>query len=215
MGDVIEASILTPNPNLYGDYHNTGHDFFAYAHDPDGRYLEDYGVMGDTTTAMRDPIFYRYHKHIAEVFDRHKRLLPQYNRRQLGFEPININSVSVQIPRENAARNLLLTFWQRSQVDLSSGLAFAPAGRAFISFIHLQHANFNYEISVSNNSDRTLTGTCRIFLAPHCDEHCRPLHFNEQRALMIELDKFIVDCKSLFRLIRLVSQKFFPFFFLN
>lgn len=151
--------------------------------------------MGDTTTAMRDPMFYRFHKHVDEIFDRHKRLLAQYNRFQLGYDPININSVAVQIPRDNAARNLLLTFWQRSQVDLSSGLTFAPQGRAFISFIHLQHADFNYDISLTNSSSQPLMGTCRIFLAPHCDENCRALHFNEQRHLMIELDKFTVNCK--------------------
>lgn len=32
--------------------------FISYSHDPDHRHLESFGVMGDSATAMRDPIFY-------------------------------------------------------------------------------------------------------------------------------------------------------------
>lgn len=195
LGNIVEASALSVNQNLYGDWHNTGHDLFAYAHDPDGRYLEDIGVMGDVTTAMRDPIFYRFHKHVDDIFDRHKRLLPQYNRFQLGYDPINVNSVMCRIPKDNTAPNVLLTFWQRSQVDLSGGLDFQADGAAFVSFIHLQHADFDYVVDISNNSSQTLMGTCRIFLAPNCDDTCREFHFNEHRKLMVELDKFTVSCK--------------------
>lgn len=39
LGNIIEASILTPNPNLYGDFHNLGHVVISYCHDPDHRYL--------------------------------------------------------------------------------------------------------------------------------------------------------------------------------
>lgn len=39
LGNIIEASILTPNPNLYGDFHNLGHVIISYCHDPDHRYL--------------------------------------------------------------------------------------------------------------------------------------------------------------------------------
>uniref|UniRef100_A0A336MYZ2 CSON010253 protein n=1 Tax=Culicoides sonorensis TaxID=179676 RepID=A0A336MYZ2_CULSO len=193
LGNIIEASSLSVNQQLYGDWHNTGHDLFAYSHDPDGRYLEDIGVMGDVTTAMRDPIFYRFHKHVDDIFDRHKRLLPQYNRAQLSFAPVAVNSVMCRIPKETAAPNVLLTFWQRSQVDLSGGLDFQSDGPAFVSFVHLQHADFDYVLDISNNSSGTLLGTCRIFLAPKCDENCREFHFNEARKLMVELDKFTVS----------------------
>lgn len=39
LGNMIEASILSPNPNLYGDLHNLGHVAISYVHDPDHRYL--------------------------------------------------------------------------------------------------------------------------------------------------------------------------------
>lgn len=59
LGDIVESSALSPNKLLYGDLHNQGHNLIAFVHDPDQKYLEEFGVMGDVTTAMRDPIFYR------------------------------------------------------------------------------------------------------------------------------------------------------------
>ena len=40
LGDMIEASILSPNQTLYGDMHNNGHTLISYQHDPDHRHLE-------------------------------------------------------------------------------------------------------------------------------------------------------------------------------
>lgn len=59
LGDVVESSALSPNKLLYGDLHNQGHNLISFVHDPEQKYLEEFGVMGDVTTAMRDPIFYR------------------------------------------------------------------------------------------------------------------------------------------------------------
>lgn len=39
LGNMIEASTLSPNPNVYGDLHNLGHVAISYIHDPDHRYL--------------------------------------------------------------------------------------------------------------------------------------------------------------------------------
>lgn len=58
LADAVEASALSPNKGIYGNLHNEGHTIIAYAHDPERKYLEDFAVMGDVTTAMRDPIFY-------------------------------------------------------------------------------------------------------------------------------------------------------------
>ena len=60
-----------------------GHNVISYTHDPDRRHLEDFGVMGDVTTAMRDPIFYRWHAFIDFIFQRHKNRLPVYNQQQV------------------------------------------------------------------------------------------------------------------------------------
>lgn len=83
LGNMVEASILTPNPNVYGDLHNFGHVAVSFCHDPDNRYLESFGVMGDSATAMRDPFFYRWHAFINDIFVEHKNTLPAYTTQQV------------------------------------------------------------------------------------------------------------------------------------
>ncbi|EAA10758.2 AGAP006258-PA [Anopheles gambiae str. PEST] len=188
LGDVVEASSLTPNAQLYGSLHNMGHNVIAYVHDPDYRYLEDYGVMGDVTTAMRDPIFYRWHGMIDGIFRRHKELLTPYTAEQLGNPGVTVNSVGVQLSRPNTPANVLLTYWQRSQVDLAAGLDFGPKGNVFASFTHLQHAPFSFRVEVNNESGAVRKGTLRIWLAPKSDERGTALTFREQRRYFIEMD---------------------------
>ncbi|XP_053676143.1 phenoloxidase 8 [Anopheles nili] len=188
LGDVVEASSLTPNRQLYGSLHNMGHNVISYVHDPDYRYLEDYGVMGDVTTAMRDPIFYRWHGMIDGVFRRHKELLTPYTAAQLGNPGVTVNSVGVQLSKAGAPANVLLTFWQRSQVDLAAGLDFGPQGNVFASFTHLQHAPFSFRVEVNNESGAMRQGTLRIWIAPKVDERGTPLSFREQRLYFVEMD---------------------------
>ncbi|ETN67213.1 prophenoloxidase [Anopheles darlingi] len=192
LGDVMEASSLTPNRQLYGSLHNMGHNVISYIHDPDYRYLEDYGVMGDVTTAMRDPIFYRWHGQIDGMFRKHKDLLTPYTAPQLANEGVTVNSVAVQLTRPNTPANVLLTFWQRSQIDLAAGLDFGPQGNVYASFTHLQHAPFTFRVEVNNDSGVAKKGTLRIWIAPKSDERGTPLAFREQRQFFIEMDKVTV-----------------------
>lgn len=192
LGDIIESSALTPNRQLYGNLHNEGHNVISYSHDPQNRYLEDYGVIGDVTTAMRDPAFFRWHAFIDSIFVKHKMSLPAYTSRQLGFEGVTVSAINVQITKGNKPTpNVLLTFWQKSDVDIAAGLDFGPQGNVFASFTHLQHAPFTWRITV-NNTGNTRQGTCRIFICPKNDERGMPLRFRDQRQLMVEMDKFTV-----------------------
>ena len=189
---------MSPNPQLYGSLHNEGHNVISYIHDPEAKHLEDFGVMGDVSTAMRDPIFYRWHSFIDGVFLKHKNTLPQYDpSTHFEFSGISVDSVHVQISTKAAAPpNSLLTYWQKSNVDLSAGLDFGPNGNVFATFTHLQHAPFNYMITATNTSGASRRGTCRIFIGPKIDERGSALTFKDQRSLMIEMDKFDVICKN-------------------
>lgn len=129
LGNVIESSALTPNRQLYGSIHNIGHNIISYVHDPENRHLEDYGVMADVTTAMRDPIFYRWHSYIDTIFIKFKNTLTPYQLKDLAFDGINVKSVNVQITNSktpNVPKNSLVTYWQKSDVDLGAGLDFGP-----------------------------------------------------------------------------------------
>ncbi|XP_059616951.1 phenoloxidase 2-like [Phlebotomus argentipes] len=192
LGDMIEASILSPNPRLYGDLHNMGHNVIAYNHDPDNNYLEQFGVMGDVTTAMRDPIFYRWHSYLDLIFRKHKDTLPSYTSNDLDFVGVTVQSVACQMTQQNTPANVILTYWQRGELNLAAGMDFGPEGNIFAQFTHLQHAPFSWKIEVNNESNSIRTGYCRIFMSPRNDERGMPFTFRDQRVLMIEMDRFTV-----------------------
>lgn len=194
LGNIIESSSLSANPKLYGDLHNMGHLFISFSHDPDHRHSESFGVLGDTSTAMRDPVFYRWHGYIDDLFQEHKKRLPAYTTQALDYPGIRITGVTVQ--SNSGPSNTFQTFWQQSDVNVSPGMNFGPSGKSYMRFTHLQHENFTYSINITNNTGQQTTGTCRIFIAPINDEHGIPFLFRDQRLMMIELDKFTITCES-------------------
>ncbi|KAL3279080.1 hypothetical protein HHI36_016594 [Cryptolaemus montrouzieri] len=193
LGNMVESSILSPNRSFYGDLHNMGHIFISYIHDPDHRHLETFGVMGDSTTAMRDPVFYRWHAYIDDIFQEFKSTLPRYDVGQLDFSGVEVKGIQVQ--SEGGRPNMLNTFWQQSDIDLSRGMDFSPRGPVFVRFTHLQHQPFTYKINIENKGGNKM-GTCRIFLAPKNDERGNPWRFRDQRLMFIELDKFTINLKQ-------------------
>uniref|UniRef100_A0A1Y9H270 Tyrosinase copper-binding domain-containing protein n=1 Tax=Anopheles dirus TaxID=7168 RepID=A0A1Y9H270_9DIPT len=192
LGDIVESSALSVNRQLYGDTHNTGHILISFIHDPKDEYLESFGVMGDVTTAMRDPIFYRWHSYVDNIFQRHKVRFAPYTKADLANAGVNLLSLETELDRQGSVKNLLLTFWQRSQVDLGAGLDFGPEGNVFVTFSHLQHAAFNYRLQVAY-SGAPRPATVRLFLAPKRNERGVALTFDEQRRLAIEMDTFRVN----------------------
>ncbi|KAJ8679322.1 hypothetical protein QAD02_015109 [Eretmocerus hayati] len=193
LGNAVEASPLSPDMSTYGSFHNLGHLAIATMHDPDHRYLEPFAVMGDAATAMRDPIFYRWHQHVDDIFAIFKNSITPYSSDELSFPGVAVTDVHVNLPGANL--NTFNTFWSKSIVDLSRGLDFAPKGEVLARFQHLNHEPFKYYITVHNTNDKDVLGTVRIFLAPRYNEQGAPLYFNEQRMLMIELDKFTARLK--------------------
>ncbi|KAF7284741.1 hypothetical protein GWI33_021611 [Rhynchophorus ferrugineus] len=192
LGNIVESSVISINRDFYGDVHNMGHVMLSYIHDPDHRHLESFGVMGDSATAMRDPIFYRWHAFVDDLFQEFKSALPRYSENELNNPGVVIQDIQLEV--QGGSANRLQTFWQQSDVDLSRGMDFQPRGSVFIRFTHLQHRPFSYKISVQSNNARQ--GTCRIFLAPKFDERGNPWLFRDQRLMFIELDKFLVNLKQ-------------------
>lgn len=113
---------------------------------------------------------------------------------QLNYEGITIKKVAIKSTR--ARDNILNTFWQQSDIDLSNGLNFTSPGSIFVRFTHLQHHSFTYNITVTNTGKERM-GTCRIFLAPKYDEGEGSWLFRDQKNLFIALDRFTVNCMYL------------------
>ncbi|XP_014213229.1 phenoloxidase subunit 1-like [Copidosoma floridanum] len=206
LGNMMEASpVLSINFPYYGDIHNLGHVAVSYCHDPDHRYLESFSVMGDSATAMRDPVFYRWHQTIDDLFIQFKDSLTPYNSSQLRFIGVKVTEVGIISKTSNL--NTLNTHWTRSDVDMSRGLDFAPRRAVLARLQHLNHNSFTYHVTVNNSNNRDVMGTVRVFLAPKYNEQEAPLSYNDQRKLMIEMDKFTCELKKGHNVIRRSSHE--------
>ncbi|CAM1332236.1 PPO3 (predicted) [Pycnogonum litorale] len=191
LGALVESSHESINKAYYGSLHNWGHVIMASAHDPDGRYQENPGVMCDTATALRDPIFYRWHKWMDDMFQAYKNTLPEYNKTQLAFPKVAVKNVTVNatIP------NVITTFWKEAELEMTEGINFGKPGSVKCKYEHIAHEPFTYIIQVDNQNLASKQATCRVFMAAKHDELGNEIPLDQQRRMMIELDKFRVDSK--------------------
>ncbi|XP_013167402.1 PREDICTED: phenoloxidase subunit 2-like [Papilio xuthus] len=195
LGNMVEASMLSPNLELYGSLHNNGHSFSAYMHDPTHRYLENFGVLADEATTMRDPFFYRWHAFVDDLFQRYKETtnVRRYSRSELDNPGVQVTSA--MIVSNGGQANTLNTYWMSSDVDLSRGLDFSDRGPVFARFTHLNHRPFRYVINV-NNTGSARRATCRIFIAPKFDERNLAWVLSDQRKMFVEMDRFVVPLNA-------------------
>lgn len=149
LGNIIESCDLSINRGFYGDIHNTGHVFFSYCHDPDGKFNEMAAVMSDTSTAMRDPIFYQWHAFVDSLFHRHKTMLPPYTPQDLTFTDVVCNSM--ELVQNGALTDELHTYWMKSDINLSRGLDFAAPGNVYVRMTHLNYEYFSYKYESTVN----------------------------------------------------------------
>jgi tyrosinase len=141
-----------------------------------------------------DPVFYRWHSYIDDIFQEHKQRLTPYTETQLNYNGITVTGV--QVAPERGPVNTFQTFWQQSDVDLSRGMDFVTArGNVTARFTHLNHTPFSYTIQVNNSGGAQRMGMVRIFMAPKTDERGNEMLFRDQRLMMIELDKFVVSLR--------------------
>lgn len=194
IGNLLEAnSTLSKNYGFYGDAHNYGHILLANMHDPNQTYKELPGIMGDVTTAMRDPIFYRWHKTIDLVVQDYKNTLPHYVKKDLQCPGLSVKKV--EVCRHGKSVDELNTFWEIDDVDVSRGLDFASSESVFVQFKHLNHTNFSLDIKVQNKSKDTQKVSVRIWLIPETDNSKNPINLARMQNLAIEMDKFVATVK--------------------
>ncbi|CAG9559300.1 unnamed protein product [Danaus chrysippus] len=196
LGNMVEASILSPNRDYYGTLHNNGHSFAGYLHDPDHRYLESFNVIADEAVNMRDPFFYRWHAFIDDLFQKFKESnnVRRYTRSELENPGVKVTNARI-VNSNGAADNTLNTYWMQSDVDLSRGLDFSDRGPVYARFTHLNYRPFRYVIDVDNTGSARRT-TVRIFIAPKFDERGLPWILSDQRKMFIEMDRFVVPLNA-------------------
>jgi len=193
LGDLIE-SLNSVNQQLYGSLHNLGHVFIARVTDPRGRHLADTGVMNSPATSMRDPVFYRWHQFIDDIFSDYKASLPQYTENELNFPGVKILGSQVVTDKK---KNELHTLTDQGEV-LLPGLDFFSNTTLRVRYNRLNHQPFQYKILVS--SKYRVKAKVRIFLIPkETPQNSAPL--------AIEMDKFLVTLKRGNNLLRRNSKQ--------
>ncbi|XP_076064870.1 hemocyanin A chain-like [Oratosquilla oratoria] len=185
LGDIIESSEYSKNPEYYGALHNLAHIILGRQADPHGKYNMPPGVMEHFETATRDPAFFRLHKYMDGIFKKHKDSLPPYTTKDLVFEGIAIEKLAI--------KGALETYFEPFQFNLEMAVDSAPQVKevplsAYTS--RLNHLPFSYDIVVVNNNDKELLATFRIFLCPAEDNNEIPYTLDEARWHCIEMDKF-------------------------
>lgn len=193
-GDLLEASGGWREPGRAG-LHNEGHGMLG-ALSPGN---PDNTAMNDTASAIKDPVFHRWHRHIDDL--------------HYGFEqnlPVNDFSDAPPVSFPDGAVQLCFTEQVpgfgpgAEQSSLSSWASSRFGGRRWAAEddpalterlettmttspnmgpdAHLDHRDFGYVIRIQNTSGRRVGVTLRIFLVPE--------EFAADRRAWIEMDKF-------------------------
>lgn len=186
LGAMTEASNATPNRDYYGNFHNFMHRAFSRVTNANVTGA-DPGIMGFITSAMRDPLFYSWHRMVDNIFNIYLAKNPKYDANDLKLADIVIRSAYV---RGNGDKNSLETFNQQRFVNISEGVDFSGTNPALIRVKHLQHENFTHYIVIENKAKQTKLVTIRIFLAPKTNHLNNIIPFPEQRRMYFTLDIF-------------------------
>lgn len=189
VGNAIEANFDSVNMKLYGNLHCYAHVIAGKITDPIGAYGQENGAMYDVATSARDPLFYRWHKYINSLFMKHKKMLKPYTHDELDWSDVEVEGVSVH--GQGSKGNRIRTYWQNTLVKINQGFVFTKESPAYVKLQHLQHENFDFIIEATNRATAPRYGTVRIFLAPVYSELTQKFTINEQRLLMLEMDKFV------------------------
>ncbi|KAG8191448.1 hypothetical protein JTE90_020700 [Oedothorax gibbosus] len=191
LADIIESSYESVNHAFFGSLHNWGHVLFAAASDPDGRYKLNPGVMDDTATALRDPIFYRWHRFIDDLFQDYKKSLSPYSKSDLGFGMVKVKDICIRAEEPDVIK----TFFKEDLLDVSHAYYFGRHGSVKVRYQHLDHEKFTYKFQVENTGTKTRHAKVRVFLGPKFDHLGNEIKLDDIRRLMIEMDSFHVELK--------------------
>lgn len=160
--------------DVYGNLHNQGHNKFAEigytSSDP------QYGVMGDTQVAIRDPVFWMWHKHIDNF---RQEIVKKYTHSLETYKPdAEIMSVTLE-PKNPGTKTPLggiATYMCPPDLELNEVHA------------KLRHEPYVWKVTVKSTLSTPPTGTnpqtftIRLFIVPE--------ELIQDQRSWIEMDKF-------------------------
>lgn len=193
ISNLLEGNtVVSPDYNFYGNVHNDLHANLPRAADPIAVHNEPLTVTSFITTVAKDPAFFNIHQLMDDLYEKYKKkyTLPYDIAKDLTPLPgVTLHSVAVRTANV-AAANELSTYYQQSDLDVSLGLDYTPAGRQYARFTHLQHRPFHYELRVTNNESRPRRVFVRLALLMVQDEKGAPLDLDFRRRFSLLLDVY-------------------------
>ncbi|HEX2086731.1 MAG TPA: hypothetical protein VHF89_13710 [Solirubrobacteraceae bacterium] len=168
---------------LNGWHHGAGHVLCAWVMHPDGD--GNPGLIGSTRTAIRDPFFWRWHRHVDDLGFALQEQFPEH-----AFDdapPVDPGELLLAFDDELEAPggDRLDAAPATTTDELETSMAetpFDPADPQTVPVTHLTHRAFSVLLPIRNASEDGQRVTVRLFLAPE--------ERQDDRRAWIELDKF-------------------------
>jgi len=180
LGDLLEPYPDLQNPDAASLLHNYGHVVFSEM--SEGSSDEFTGVMGYAETAMRDPVFWNWHKFTDDFFTDYKSKLGPYENFELDFPGVQVTSIS---STSGGKRNHLRTFTDFNTLELDRNLLTTMNG-TIMRYERLNHDPYLFNIRVHSEVQDWAIG--RIFLIPS-----KKIWDNDMIDSVIEMDKFLIE----------------------
>eukprot|EP00088_Acartia_fossae_P045477 TRINITY_DN489_c0_g1_i3.p1 TRINITY_DN489_c0_g1~~TRINITY_DN489_c0_g1_i3.p1 ORF type:complete len:1136 (-),score=158.66 TRINITY_DN489_c0_g1_i3:71-3478(-) len=186
LGDALEAFVPSP---ILGNLHNDGHQQIGQMHQATMRGMDTtpLGVMGNPNGAVRDPLFFRWHKVIDDIHQEYKNTLQPYGDEELDFPGVTITEAHVQSEGGHTA-NTLYTYMDTTTTRLQSiDLQATDGSSVNIAYDRLNHIGFSYHVNIQSRVETQ--GIMRIFLIPAGIR--LPAH-TDVTQVAVEMDRFLI-----------------------
>jgi len=192
IGNLMQGNIDTYDKYFFQYWYLLSNMYFA---DVDYNDYEVFpNVFMNFETMLRDPMFYIFHKKIADVYFRFKSYLKPYTREELTFPGVTIKDFKI---------DELVTYFDLVDFDVSNLLndkmtfadgEFVWDKALFARQARLNHKPFNFEFVFE--SDKVQKAVVRVFMGPKFDEYGRTISLTENRENFMEIDEFVYDLKA-------------------
>eukprot|EP01132_Coremiostelium_polycephalum_P001278 gene1278-1610_t len=95
LGSSLEATMGSPNKAIYGNLNKQFHNLLSRVY-RQGDEQTTIGIMGDIIGAFRDPMFWRWHKHLDEFFHRFEMTLAPHNLKEAAPTGVTVSKAVVK-----------------------------------------------------------------------------------------------------------------------
>jgi hypothetical protein len=199
LGNTLLANEGSVNKTLYGNIYNHGHLIIGNAADPTGMYNTHPGPMHSDQSAPRDPVFYRWHKFIDNLFEELRVNLEPHDLKDLQFPGVEVEQLNIKLEPEDYhkkrvdkpldTKNHFYTYKEKKKYVVYNTNNDQEAVK--VKNARMDHIPYSYNMKVKNKNRGDAMVCFRVFLVPETDE---PV--DNWRTMFIELDKFVVNFKA-------------------